>query len=458
MADPTVITEKTDYTEGSILGSILKMGLPSMFGFLAQNIYGLINTYWVSRLPAAENAVAGITFFNNLLWFLFAFNHLIGPGSVAIISRRYGEKEYDKAEKAIKETIVLKLGFGIIFGIVGFFMIRSFLELLGATGEALELGVEYGKIIMVGLPINYSIYSIFTALRGVANPHKAMALMFGMTVLNIILDPLLMFGWFGLPAMGMRGAAIASVITFTVIFSIGVAIFFGPWTNVRLHLKGKERMSFDSMWILIRIGIPAWIGDMSFSLSRLLITPMIAGFGTAVVAAYGVGQQVTAFGIMSLVGIGLGLSSLIGHTVGSGKPERAKKTADKAIFIGVGLMSVIGILVYFLARPLMEIFFTHAETVQHGTTLLQIFAFGFPFLGGWLMTESIFGGVGHNTPNMVINIIHSWGFQVIPVLIATQFFGGGELTVWWILNCASVLSFFAYFTYYQKGTWLKVKV
>ena len=123
MADRAITKEKTDYTEGSILGSILKMGLPSMFGFLAQNIYGLINTYWVSRLPAAENAVAGITFFNNLLWFLFAFNHLIGPGSVAIISRRYGEKEYDKAEKAIKETIILKLFFGVIFGVVGYLLI-----------------------------------------------------------------------------------------------------------------------------------------------------------------------------------------------------------------------------------------------------------------------------------------------------------------------------------------------
>ena len=458
MADTANIKGKTDYTEGSILGSILKMGLPSMFGFLAQNIYGLINTYWVSRLPAAENAVAGITFFNNLLWFLFAFNHLTGPGSVAIISRRYGEKEYDKAEKAIKETIVLKLFFGVIFGIVGFFMIRSFLVLLGATGEALELGVQYGQIIMVGLPINYSIYSIFTALRGIANPHKAMALMFGMTVMNIILDPLLMFGWFGLPALGMRGAAIASVITFTTIFAVGLIIFYGPWTNIRLHWRGKEKMSFDSMWILIKIGIPAWIGDMSFSLSRLLITPMIAGFGTAVVAAYGVGQQVTAFGIMSLVGIGLGLSSLIGHTVGSGKHERAKATADKAIWLSAVFMLIIGVLIFLLARPIMGIFFEHGETAQHGVTLLRIFAFGFPFLGGWLMTQSIHGGVGHNTPNMVINIIHSWGFQVLPVLIATQFFGGGELTVWWILNLASVASFFVYYAYYQKGKWLTVKV
>ncbi len=458
MADRAITKEKTDYTEGSILGSILKMGLPSMFGFLAQNIYGLINTYWVSRLPAAENAVAGITFFNNLLWFLFAFNHLIGPGSVAIISRRYGEKEYDKAEKAIKETIILKLFFGVIFGVVGYLLIRRFLMLLGATGEALELGVQYGQIIMIGLPINYSIYSIFTALRGIANPHKAMALMFGMTVMNIVLDPILIFGWFGLPAMGMRGAAVASVITFTTIFSLGLVIFYGPWTNVRLHWKSKEKVSFDSMWILIKIGIPAWIGDMSFSASRLLITPMIAGFGTPVIAAYGVGLQVTSFGMMALVGIGLGLSSLIGHNVGGGKHERAKKTADRSIALGAVIMTFMGVIVFLFARPIMSIFFEHGETVEHGVTLLKIFALGFPFYGAFLMTEQIHGGVGFNTPVMIMSVIHSWGFQVLPIFIATEFFGGGELSVWWILNIAGVVSFAVFFAYYQKGKWLTVKV
>src|SRR5512143_656152 len=101
--------QRTDYTEGSVTNAILKMGLPSMFGFLSQNIYGLVNMFWVSHLPQSEAAVAGITFFNNLGWFLGTFNHLIGPGSVAVISQRYGEKEYNKTEKAIKETLVLKL-------------------------------------------------------------------------------------------------------------------------------------------------------------------------------------------------------------------------------------------------------------------------------------------------------------------------------------------------------------
>ena len=309
--------KRTDYTEGSVTNAILKMGLPSMFGFMSQNIYGLVNMFWVSHLPQSESAVAGITFFNNLAWFLGTFNHLIGPGSVAVISQRYGEKEYDKTEKAIKETLILKLIFGAIFGIVGFIFLPQMIYLIGARGEALTLGLQYGRVIFIGLPINYAIWTIFTALRGTANPHKAMALMLGFSVLNMALDPILIFGHFGCPAYGMVGAAYASVITFTTIFSIGIWLFFSKHTNVRLHLRSKEKMSLDTMWILIKLGIPSWLAEMSFSSSRLLITPMIAGFGTAVVAAYGVANQIMGLGFTLLDGIGLGLSALIGHTVGA---------------------------------------------------------------------------------------------------------------------------------------------
>ncbi len=448
----------TDYTKGSITKSILKMGLPSMFGFMSQNIYGLVNMFWVSHLPQSESAVAGITFFNNLAWFLGTFNHLIGPGSVAIISRRYGEREYGKTEKAIKETLVLKLLFGTIFGIVGFVFLPQMMYLIGARDESLTLGLQYGRIIFIGLPINYAIWTIFTALRGTANPHKAMILMLGFSVLNMALDPILIFGLFGLPAFGMVGAAYASVITFTVIFSIGIWLFFTGHTNVRVHWKSKEKMSLDSMWILVKLGIPAWLAEMSFSSSRLLITPMIAGFGTAVVAAYGVANQIMGLGYTLMVGIGLGLSALIGHNVGAEKIERAKNTGDKSIAIGVGIMTVFGLIIFALAPQVLGIFFSNSETIEHGVGLMRIIALCMPFMGALMIIEFVHTGVGLNTPAMVVNIINAWVLQVLPIFIVRQFFGGGELAIWWIMTLAAAVSAIAFFVYYQRGRWLTIRV
>ena len=182
--------QRADYTEGSILNSILKMGLPSMFGFLIQHIYSLVDMYWVSSLPDSEANVAGITFVGNILWVIFSFNQLVGPGSVAVISRRYGEKEFDRVEKAIKETLLLKLGFGAIFGLLGLLLVEDLVYLIGARDLALEQAVAYGSVIFVGLPVMYAVYSIFTAMRGVANPNMAFGLMLGSNLLNMALEPL----------------------------------------------------------------------------------------------------------------------------------------------------------------------------------------------------------------------------------------------------------------------------
>jgi len=265
----TETKERTDYTEGSIIGGILKMGIPSMLGFLSQNIYGLVDTYWVSRLPGKEAGVAAVTFFGTIMWLFFSFNQLVGPGSVAVISRRYGEKAFDKAEKAIKETLILKLFFGFLFGIVGYFTVQWMLVLMGAKGEALQAGIVYGRIMFLGMGIMYATYSIYTAMRGVANPQIAMILMISSNVLNLILDPIMMFGYLGFPAMGIEGAAVASVSSYSITFAVGTWYFYSGRTNVVLHLRGKERVDVASMWKLVKIGIPAWLGDMSFSSSRL---------------------------------------------------------------------------------------------------------------------------------------------------------------------------------------------
>ncbi len=451
-------TQPTDYTEGSIIGSILKMGLPSMFGFLSQNIYHLADTFWVSRLPGEESGVAALTFFGTIMWTFFSFNQLVGPGSIAIISRRYGEKEYDRAEKAIKETLILKLFFGFLFGIIGYFSVEEMLVLMGAEEQALHDGIAYGRIMFVGMGIMYATYSCYTAMRGIANPQMAMYLMVASNVLNAVIDPIFMFGYFGVPAMGIEGAAVATVLSYTLTFAVGLYLLYGDHTNVRLHLRGRCTVSIASMWKMIKIGIPAWLGDMSFSSARLIITPLIAAFGTDVVAAYGVGNQVTHFGIMALVGIGLGLSSLIGHNIGSGKLERAKKTADQAVWLGIAVMCAFALVSIFLPRQIMGLFFENAKTVEYGVSMLRIFAVSFPFLGAFFMMEEIHMGVGLNTPTMVANIIHSWVLEVGPIVLVTSVLGYNQDAIWWTITLATIISSLGFYFYYRRGRWLTFKV
>jgi putative MATE family efflux protein len=454
------VAQKThaDYTEGSIIGSILKMGLPSMLGFLTNNIYHLVDTWWVSRLPEGEAAVAALTFFGAILMLLFSFNMLVGPGSVAVISRRYGERNYWLAEKAIKETLILKLFFGFVFGAAGFIFARDLLHLVGARGEVLARSVEYGRVMFIWLGVPYAMYSIFTALRGVSNPKMAMFLMIGSNLLNMVLDPLFIFGYFGFPALGIKGAAVASVASFCITLAVGIILLYTGRANLKLHLRGRESVSVPSMWKLIKIGLPAWLGSLSWTGSRVAIAPMIATYGTAVIAAYGVGMQVSGFCIMIFVGIGLGLSSLIGHNLGGEKIERARATGNQAIGLAVVLSVVLGLAAFFSADFIMGLFFKSPETIAVGGTLLRIIALGFPAYGVFIMVEEIHVGVGLNTPIMIFDLIHSWALQVGPVFIVTTVLRLDCQTVWWIITVSSFITSGMGYAYYRRGRWLTVKV
>ncbi|RKX25726.1 MAG: hypothetical protein DRP45_05225, partial [Candidatus Zixiibacteriota bacterium] len=159
-----------------------------------------------------------------------------------------------------------------------------------------------------------------------------------------------------------------------------------------------------------------------------------------------------------LVGTGLGLSSLIGHNLGSGKHERAKKTADHSVLLGVGIMLVMAVLTFIFAEMYMGIFFDSPETIQYGTQLLRILALGFPFFGVFIMLEMIHTGVGLNTPPMVVSVIHSWGLQVLPAVVATQFLGFDQNAVWQIMTFSGVVSSIGFYVYYRRGRWLTYKV
>jgi putative MATE family efflux protein len=448
--------QPTDHTEGSIIKSILTMGLPSMIGFGAGNLYALIDTYWLSRL--GPEPVAAITVLGPFLWVIHSANMIVGTGSVAIISRRYGEKDFQETEMSIKETIVLKWVVALFFGIIGFILTPIVLDILGASEDVMEIGTVYGRIIFIGLGFNFATYSVFTAMRGVANPNLAMILMISLSGLNIALDPIMIFGWGIIPAMGVAGAAWASVISYALAFIVGMIFFYTGGTNIRLRLKNSRPLRWSTMWKILKIGVPAGIGSVSFAGARLVVMPMITVFGTGVVAAYGVSQQISHIGIMLLVGIGLGMSALIGHNLGAGKKARARETARQAMYLATGIMTFLGLLTFVFAYYIMRMFFEDPQIIEYGIDILRILALGFPLFGMHIMMENIYTGVGENRPPMFINILHAWIIEIPAIYITTRMLGFDQNAVWWSITGATVVSVSVFYMYFRNGKWLDVKV
>jgi putative MATE family efflux protein len=445
-----------NYTEGHILGNVMRMGFPSAIGFAAGNLYQIADMFWVSRL--GSGAVAAVTFFGTYYWVISSVNMIAGTGSVSIISRRYGEDDLPRTEVAIKEAILLKWILGVLFGAIGYFSTPYIVYLLGARGEVAQMAIPYGQILLVGLATNFSSWTIYTALRGIGHPNAAMAIMVVSAACNAILDPLFIFGWLGFPAMGVNGAAVASVISYSLTTFFGIGLFYAGVFNVAFHLRPKAKIHVRTMWQMLKIGIPAGITSISDSLGRSVIMPMLAVFGPAAVAVYGAGMQFIHLGIMLCVGLNLGMAALIGQNMGAGKMDRAWETACKGLWLGVSAMVGLGALVFIFAEPSIRIFFSSEPEVSLGIAFFRILALAMPFYGAYILFEGVFTGSGDTVPLMVVGISGTWGLQVPLVFVLTRILNVGVNGVWWSSAIAGAGAASIFYWIFLRRKWLHKKV
>jgi len=445
------------YTEGSVIRSVLSMGFPSMIGFAATNVYDIVDMFWVARLGASS--VAAVTLFFSFYWVISSANMVAGSGSVAVISRRFGEDDLPGTEAAIKESILLKLAIALLVGFVGYAFLRPVLALLGAEGEVLRLAASYGSVQLLGLGVSFSSFTIYTALRGVGEPRMAMGLMIAGVVLNLALDPFLIFGWGPFPRLAVAGAAWASILSYGFTFVAGLVIFYGGFGGLRLHLRGADPLRLGRMMKILRIGFPSGINNLSFSLGRALIMPMVAAFGADIVAVYGMSMRVTALGIMIIVGMGLGLSALVGQNLGAGKPQRAWETSIAAIRFLVGVTILFSLALLLLARPIASAFFKDPAILAIAVPTLRILSLNLPFAALGITFEMSCSGAGENRAPMFFSMLQTWLLQIPFVLIATRLMGFGYQSVWWAMLLSGMIGPAVFwFAYFRKRTWLGRRV
>lgn len=451
-AEPITLPEAKPSDTREVFRSILRMGIPSMVGFAALHLYSVVDMYWVSRLGAEQ--VAGVAIFAAFYWVISSINMIAGAGSTAIIARRYGEGNFPSTRTAIVEAFALKIATALAGSIVGYLLTPSIVRLLGASGEVERYAIEYGRIMFLGLVFNFPVWTVFTALRGIDEAKPAMWIMLASTLFNAVLNPFLIFGWGPFPALGVAGSAWASLIGFGVTTMIGLILFFGGAFRVRLTWESVRAASRRTMWQMMKIGMPTGVSAMSFSMARMIVTPMIAHFGPQYVAIYGAGSRVIELAIIIIVGLELGLSPLIGHLLGRGDKHRAYATAEKAMALAAGIMLAIGSGMAAFAEPLTRIFFVDASYAPLGVAFFRIMAIAGPFVGANLMAEAAFSGAGDTVPIMVIGILHAWVFQVPLIWLLSTGMKVGPDGVWWGFVASESISFLAYFYWFSRKRWL----
>lgn len=418
---------KIDITEGNVLRSVLYMGIPSMIGFGAMTIYGLTDIYWVGRLGTSP--VAAVTLFGAIAWVLGSANQIVGTGSVALISRRFGEREYEATRDVIRQTVLLKVLVALIMGAIGLLVAPLLLDLMKAEPEARSHAVAYASIYFYGLPFMFTSYTIYTALRGVGDAPKAMYIMLLSTGLNVALDPLFIFKL----GMGVRGAALATVISAAIAVAVGIAVLASGRANITVRMWKRFHPKFAVMMSILGIGGPAGINGLTRSMAHWLVTTLVATFGTVVVAAYGLSIRIMELGILFGVGLELGASAIVGQNLGANKKDRAHEAVVKATLLVMALTGVLGILEFIFARRILGFFSQDPDVLASGVLLVRLFAFAQVWIAMHITMSSAFWGSGNTWPPTIIAIVIEWGLQIPLILILIHVFDSTEQGVWWAM-------------------------
>ncbi len=440
----------------SLLSGILTLSIPTMLGMMLDMAYEIVDMAWVAKLSI--NSVAAVTIFATIWWILDIVNSIVGTSSVTIISRYFGSGNREKTVEAIEQTIIFKFLLALIVGVLMSFIIPYILSPLAGNSQVLEESVIYGRIRLITLPLAFSSYSVNTALRCIGDARKPLYIMAISGVLNIILDPIMIFdvipfiGVRGI-GLGIAGAAYATVISQAAAFIVGLYILMSGKTFIKVGFKRGIYFVKALDKKLLTIGLPTGLEGLLRNLGYFVVMRFIASFGVGVVAAYGICIRIISLVIMPVFGLQMGSGVIVGQSLGSSDCARAEKTGYLTAKLSFWIMLVSGVILALFPGPVMSIFTSGEDIIGIGSVFLRYYAVATLFMGPAGGLASILYGAGDNVPSMLAALTSVWLVQIPMLYFFIQVLRMNVEWVWisFIISYAVHFAMIAYFV--RKGSW-----
>lgn len=414
---------------------IITMSLPAMLSMLVQALYSLVDSMYVSRI--SENAFAALSMAYPAQHLMIAVMVGTGVGINALLSRSLGEKNQERADRAAGTGMFLAVVNSVLFAVLGILLSRFYFETQTDIGEITELGTEYLRIVTV---CSFGMAAQVTFERLLQSTGKMFLSMITQSlgaVLNMILDPILIFGWFGLPAMGVRGAAIATVISQCT--AAVLALIFNIAMNRDIKLKIREiRPRAEIIRRILAVGIPTAVmmsigSAMIYGLNRILIT-----FTPAAIAVFGAYFRLEHFVFMPVFGLTTSLVPIIAYNYGAGRKSRVLQAIKLSILYATAVM-IIGFTPFqVIPAQLLWLFNPSAAMLEIGVPAFRIISISFIFAGFCVVSGSVFHALGSGLPGM----LESLARQLIVLLPLAYVLSarGGLGAVWWAYPLAEIVS------------------
>jgi len=430
---------------------LLKVALPLMAGNLVQTLYNLTDTYFLGKLGKAELSAPTIAF--PIIFFLILFGIGLSMAGTTLIAQARGRGSEGRVDYYLGQSTSILMITSVLIALAGIVLARPLLVLLQTPENVFSFTLDYMIIIFSGLPFMFGFLVLQSSMQGIGRTVVPLILQAGTVAVNIALDPLLIFGVGPFPSMSVRGAAVATVIARGIGSAIAFAILFRGRRGLRLSWE-HMKLNRQSVRLFLRIGLPSSFGQAVSALGFTVLQGIVNSFGTAVIAAFGVGNRLISLFNMPAMGISRAATTLVGQNLGGRKVKEARRTIALSILVIQAFLIPSMLLVFFYGSYFVRFFVDDPETIRYGAELFRVVAPSVVFFGLFHAVTGALQGAGDTRPVMVLNIARLWLLRIPVVYLLAFLFDAGPASIWWGMFVSNMVTALMGLFYLRKGTWV----
>lgn len=444
-----------DYTAMRLGKAIFLLSIPMVLEMVMESVFAIADIYFVSRLGSDAIATVGLT--ESMMTVVYAIAFGLSMGATALVARRTGEKNTGGASKAAAQAIVTGLAVSVLIAIPGLFFPKELLRLMGASEQLIAENYRYTQIMMASNVVIMFLFIINAIFRSSGNPAISMKVLLAANFLNIILDPLLIFGYGPIPAFGIKGAAIATFIGRGVGVVWQIYLLFKGNGQIQMALR-DFRPDFRVLGSIIRLSIGGIGQNLIATASWIVMVRIVSDFGSSAVAGYTIAIRVIVFSLLPSWGLSNAAATLVGQNLGAGHPARAERSARITGWANAAVMGVISLFFMTIPESFISFFTIAPDILQNGASCLRIISYGCLFYGlGMVMVQAL-NGAGDTLTPVFLNFLCFWVIEIPLAWFLAMKSGLDQQGVYYAVCISESLLALVGWMIFRRGKWKLKKV
>lgn len=447
--------KEKQFTTGSIKKAIVLLSIPMILEMAMESLFAVVDVFFVSRIGVDAVTTVGLT--ESVITIIYSLAWGLAMAATAMVSRRIGEDKPEEAAKSAVQAILLALGLGVALGIAGFIFAGDILRLMGAAPAVIETGINYTRIAFASNIIILMLFLLNGIFRGAGDAAIAMYSLWIANAVNIILDPLLIFGIGPFPEMGVTGAATATAI------GRGTGIAF----QLFILFNGKSIVPIAARHLRVHWGIIKRLANVAAtgagqfiiaSASWIFLMRIISMSGSEAVAGYTIAIRIIVFTILPSWGLANAAATLVGQNLGAGHPERAEASVWKAAWYNTAFLLTVSVVFFTFAPWLIRLFNDVPEVVHAGVISLRIICTGYVFFAFGMVVTQAFNGAGDTRTPTLLNLLCFWAIEIpLGYFLAVTMGLGLAGVCWAVAGSETLLAIFSIILF-RRGKWKSVEI